>query len=275
MGTVVLVPGRASAADPPVYPGAAKCYPTHCYMRAQDNHSGLQAMEMTMQSTWFSVLDQTRPGYERPAVDTSCVGGNCEWFQNHEMWLQQADGKRWVEVGLKNSYQPREESFADGRPGCGCQAYYMFWEDGGSGADVHATTHLIANVTPDDSWHRYRLARRGKTTTYDVFVDDRLVGTSTTTGMSSASASSIGAETSTYSTMQPLAYMNRSCQTNWWVQDNAGTWFRVTDPNRGVVGATAGASVLGHLVGGSKPSQTYFGGWDAKTHELCIGKGGL
>lgn len=91
----------------------------------------------------------------------------------------------------------------------------MFWEDGGSGADAHANTHLIANTTPDNSFHTYRIARRGKTTTYDIYVDGNLAGTSTTSGMTSASASAIGAETSTYSTMQPLAYMNMSCQSYW------------------------------------------------------------
>lgn len=141
----------------------------------------------------------------------------------------------------------------------------MFWEDGGSGADAHANTHLIANTTPDNSFHTYRIARRGKTTTYDIYVDGNLAGTSTTSGMTSASASAIGAETSTYSTMQPLAYMNMSCQSYWWVVDNAGHWFQVTTPNQGVVGPRTP----------SKPSQTYFGGWNATAHQLCIGKGGI
>lgn len=64
--------------------------------------------------------------------------------------------------------------------------------------------------------------------------------------------------------MQPIALMNLSCEANWTVVDTRGASFGVGQPNTGV-----------HGPGGSGISQTYFGGWDSGSHQLCIGKGTL
>jgi hypothetical protein len=260
-GVSEAAPGAADAVA--VYwPGAEKCVSPHqhCYSRAVDVHSNLVAVSTTIQSTWFSMLDQTQAPYQMP-VFAYCSGQLCPWFITREMWL--GDRSHWIEVGLMNGYESPQMRLPDGSPGCGCQAYFQFWADGPAG-DANATTHVIANISPDNTWHTYGISHVSGNI-FDVTVDGRTVGVSTTSGASSFGSSAIGSETSGLTTVQPLSYMNESCQA-WSVKDASGRWFGVGNPNQGTRGASDNSGT---------PDQTYFGGWDSSTHQLCIGKGGL
>lgn len=252
--------GVASAASA-YWPGAQKCFKTHCYSRAVDVHSNLIAASTTIQSSWFSMLDQTTAPYQTPVVDnTDCAASHktCPWFIDREMWL--GDQKHWIEIGLMNGYEDPDWRLPNGAPGCGCQAYFQFWEDGLNGS-VH---HVIANISPDNAWHTYGISRVSGQT-FDLTIDGKVVGVSTTSGASSFGQSAIGSETSALTTVQPLSYMNESCQ-SWSVEDSSGRWIGVGRPNEGVRGYNDNAG---------SPDQTYFGGWDYATHQLCIGKRGL
>lgn len=255
----VWAPSSPALAASAYWPGAEKCIVPHqhCYSRAVDVHSNLMGASTSLQSTWFSMVDQTQPPYQTPVVDDECGNGTCAWFITHELWL--GDPGHWIEIGLRDGYESPQSRLPDGSPGCGCQAYYQFWEDGPTGAE-----HVIANITPDNAWHTYGIARASGQT-FDLTVDGRVVGVSTTSGASSFGVSAIGSETSGLTTVQPLSYMNLSCQ-SWSVEDTSGRWFGVGNPNQGMRGAYNNTG---------SPDQTYFGGWDDATHQLCIGKGGL
>jgi hypothetical protein len=256
---VVLSMGTPAMAAPTV-PNARSCVSPHCYSRAVDYHSKINGARVTIQHSWFSMLPNTTPGYETPVIDRRCIGGDpCPWSISRQIWLGGRGG--WVEVGLRNGFQSTRWKFADGRSGCGCQAYYQYWEDGPGDAYTH--THLIANISPDDSWHQYRIERTGDKR-FAVLIDGRTVGVATASGKNFMGVSAIGSETNALSTVQPLSYMNRGCQTGWAVRDSSNVWWSVLKPNHGVRGGKDGSG---------SPDQTYFGGWtDA---QLCIGKGGL
>jgi hypothetical protein len=240
------------------WPGAVKCTPNHCYSRAVDVHSNLIAASTSIQSSWFSMLDQTRVPYDTPAVDNSdCANGTCPWFISREMWF--GDRNHWIEIGLRNGYEFPQWHMPNGAPGCGCQAYYQFWEDGPNGE-----THVIANIIPDYAWHTYGISRVSGQT-FNLTIDGKIVGVSATSGASSFGRSAIGSETSGLTTVQPLSYMNQACQ-SWSVEDTSGRWFGVGNPNQGVRGSNDYSG---------SPDKTYFGGWNSATHQLCIGKGGL
>lgn len=251
--------GVASAASA-YWPGAQKCASRHCYSRAVDVHSNLIEASTTIQSSWFSMLDQTTVPYQTPVVDNSdCAASHetCPWFIDREMWL--GNQNHWIEIGLMNGYEPPDWRLPNGAPGCGCQAYFQFWEDGPNGAH-----HVIANISPDNAWRTYGISRVAGQT-FDLTVDGKVVGVSTTSGASSFGQSAIGSETSALTTVQPLSYMNESCQ-SWSVKDSSGRWFGVGRPNQGV---------RGYYDNAGSPDQTYSGGWNDVTHQLCIGKGGL
>lgn len=250
------VSASTMTATPPAYPGSKSCLSQHCYSRAVDAHSNLIAAKTVIQSSWFSMLDQNQSPYTMPVV-ANCGADVCPWRIDREMWLGETD--HWVEIGLMNGYEPAQWQLLGGAHGCGCQAYFQFWGDGANG---NGYVHVIANVTPDNSWHTYGISRVSGST-FDLTIDGRVVGVSTASGASTFGESSIGSETNAYTTVQPLSYMNMSCQ-SWSVEDSSGRWFGVGKPNRGVVGADS-----------NPPSQTYFGGWNSSTHQLCIGKGGL
>lgn len=260
IGLAMALP--ASAANPPVYPGADSCYPTHCYSRAVDIHSNIKAAQVNIQSVWMSLLDQTAPGYQSPVVNYGCAGGNCGWFITHELWL--GNGSDWIEVGIMNGWESPQMHFADGRPGCNCQAYFTYWEDGPGDENSHR--HLIANTTPDNSWHQYGIRPGARPGSFDITIDSRVIGTSTALGVSSFDRSAIGSESNTYSTMQPIANLNYSCETGWSVEDTANRWFGIGNPNQGV---------RGPLDDSGGQSQTYYGGWNSSQHALCIGKGNI
>jgi len=270
----------ASTGGVPPWPGAQSCVNPHCYDRAVDYHSGLMAASTRIQSTWFSVLDQTQEPYQTPAIENSdWCGGTCPWFMTREMWL--GDLHHWIEVGLRNGYEDPRWRLPDGAPGCGCQAYFQFWEDGPGSADTHI--HVIANITPDNAWHTYGISRVSGTT-FDITVDGQIVGVSTASGAASFGVSAIGSETSARTTVQPLSYMNMACQ-SWSVEDASGRWSGVGNPNGGLRGHSNpyhgslwaapfnGSFPFYDSAGG--PDQTYVGGWNSATHQLCIGKGGL
>ena len=244
--------GSTETAAPPSYPGAQSCLNPHCYSRAVDVHSNLIGAKTEIQSSYFSMFDQNQSPYTMPVL-AYCGTDVCPWRIDREMWLGQ---DKWVEIGLMNGYEPAQWQLPGGARGCGCQAYFQFW------SDTNGAIHVIANVTPDNSWHTYGISRVSGST-FNLTVDGRVVGVSTASGASTFSVSSIGSETNAYTTVQPLSYMNKSCQ-SWSVEDSSGRWIGVGTPNRGVVGH-----------GSSKPAQTYYGGWDKSTHQLCIGKGGL
>lgn len=246
----------AMTATPPAYPGAQSCLQPHCYERAMDVHSNLIGAETEIQSSWFSMIDQTQSPYTMP-VFAYCGADVCPWRITREMWLGETD--HWIEIGLMNGYEPAQWQLPGGAHGCGCQAYFQFWEDGNN---ANGYLHVIANVSPDNSWHTYGISRESGST-FDLTVDGRVVGVSTASGASTFGESSIGSETNAYTTMQPLSYMNMSCQ-SWSVEDSSHRWFGVSNPNETV-----------HGPGSKPPSQTYFGGWNNATHQLCIGKGGL
>ncbi len=249
-------------ATPAYWPGAEKCVTPHqhCYSRAVDVHSDLIAASTAIQSTWFSMLDQTQAPYQTPVVDNGdCTNGTCPWFITREMWL--GDPNHWIEIGLMDGYESPQWRMPNGAPGCGCQAYFQYWEDGD---DRQGTEHVIANITPDNAWHTYGISRVSGDT-FDLTIDGRVVGVSTASGASSFGVSAIGSETSGLTTVQPLSYMNQSCQ-SWSVQDTSGRWFGIGSPNQGVRGAYNNSG---------SPDRTYFGGWNDTTHQLCIGKGGL
>ena len=89
------------------------------------------------------MLDQTQAPYQTPVLDNSdCQNGTCPWFISREMWL--GDPHHWIEIGLRNGFESPQGDMPNGAQGCGCQAYYQFWEDGATGA-----THVIANISPD------------------------------------------------------------------------------------------------------------------------------
>jgi hypothetical protein len=254
--------GTANAASA-YWPGAQQCWNTHCYSRAVDVHSDLIAAQTTIQSSWFSTEDQTLSPYETPVVDnTDCSGGTCPWNMSRELWL--GDRSHWIEVGLRNGYENPQWTLPDGSPGCGCQAYYEFWEDGANSGKTSGATHVIANVTPDNTWHTYGI-RRVSGQTFDVTVDGQVVGVSTASGASSFGRSAIGSETIALTTVQPLALMNQSCQ-SWSVEDGSGRWFGVGQPNHGLRGSNDNSG---------SPDQTYYGSWNSTTHQLCIGKASL
>lgn len=280
----LLSSGPAQAAVTPTSPGAQSCGFPHCYDRAVDFHSNLIGASTLIQSSWFSMLNQTQAPYQTPVIDNNsddCSGvGTCPWFISREMWLGGRQG--WIEVGLRDGYEYPEWRMPDGSPGCGCLAYYQFWEDGPGDAFTH--THVIANITPDNAWHTYAISHvlGGD---FDITVDGTIVGVSTASGATSFDESSIGSETSALSTMQPLSYMNMACQ-SWSVEDTSDRWFGIGDPNGGHLVAGTDpyhgsilaepfhqTSLFSDSVRG--PDQSYFGSWNTATHQLCIGKGGL
>jgi hypothetical protein len=255
--------GGAADAASPDWPGAQQCSTNHCYSRAVDIHSNLIAATTTIQSSWFSMEDQTLWPYATPVVDNvDCLGGTCPWFISRELWL--GDQSHWIEIGLRNGYEYPDWTMPNGAPGCGCQAYYEFWEDGANKGATGAT-HVIANITPDNAWHTYGIYRVSGQT-FDVTVDGRVVGVSTLSGASSFGESAIGSETSALTTVQPLSLMNQSCQ-SWSVEDSTGRWFGVGQPSDGLRGSSDSKT--------SSPDQTYYGTWNSTTHQLCIGKGSL
>jgi hypothetical protein len=254
--------GGAADAASPRWPGAQQCSPIHCYSRAVDIHSNLIAATTTIQSSWFSMEDQAHWPYATPVVDNvDCGGAACPWFMSRELWL--GDRSHWIEIGLRNGYEYPQWTLPNGAPGCGCQAYYQFWEDGANSGAIGAT-HVIANITPDNAWHAYGI-HRVSGQTFDVTIDGRVVGVSTVSGASSFGRSAIGSETSALTTVQPLSLMNQSCQ-SWSVEDSSGRWFGVGQPNEGLRGS---------LDNSGSPDQTYYGQWNSTTHQLCIGKGSL
>jgi hypothetical protein len=260
------MPWVASAAD--YWPGAAHCNSPHCYSRAVDWHDNLNAVSVNIQHNWMSMLDQTASPYQEPVIDrVSCPGSFstsiCPWFLSKQVWISDKGHTTWVEVGVRNGYEPPDWKMTNGQPGCNCQAYYEYWEDGPGGS---SHVHVIANISPDNAFHNYLIQRGPGNHEFDIFIDGRLVGVSTTTGRNSFGESAIGSETSAVTVVQPLAYMNSSCLTNWSVRDTGGRWFAVGSPNHGVRAS--------HDDTGA-PSQTYYGGWDSGQHALCIGKGGL
>ena len=266
--------GMAPTAMAPSLPGAKSCVNPHCYDRAVDYHGDIIAGSTRIQSTWFSMLDQTKVPYRTPVIENSeYCGGTCPWFITREMWI--GDQQHWIEVGLRNGYEYPQWRMPDGTPGCGCQAYFQFWEDGAGSADTH--THVIANVAPDNAWHTYGISRVSGGT-FDITVDGRVVGVSTVSGVTSFGQSAIGSETSGLTTVQPLSYMNTACQ-SWSVEDTSDRWFGVGSPNAGLRGYNDPyhGSPLAQPFHGSAggPDQTYFGGWNSATHQLCIGKGSL
>ena len=272
----LLNSGAAQAAVAPTWPGAQKCENPHCYDRAVDFHSGLIGGTTLIQSTWFSILDQTQAPYQTPVIDNSdCPGtGTCPWFISREMWL--GGQQHWIEVGVRNGYEYPQWRMPDGAPGCGCQAYFQFWEDGPG--DPLSHTHVIANIAPDNAWHQYGISLVSGNT-FDITVDGEVVGVSTASGATSFDESSIGSETSGLTTVQPLSYMNMACQ-SWSVEDTAGRWFGVGNPNGGLRAYTDpyhGSLLAKPFHSGSVPGpdQTYFGTWNSATQQLCIGKGGL
>jgi hypothetical protein len=212
-----------------------------------------------MRNSWFSMLDQTDPRY-RTNVISNCGDGSCAFFISRELWLGNSN-TGWVEVGIRNGYQDPRMKFADGRPGCGCQAYFTFWEDGPG--DPYDHTHLIEDITPDDSTHTYKIESSGLKK-FRITIDDREVGVART-NFAAAIETAIGSETSALTTVQPLSYMNSACQWNWGMTVPGLGWRYVKYPNGGV----RGSGVL------DSPDQTYFGAWNDKSHEFCIGKGGL
>lgn len=249
-------PANAASA---YWPGAQKCV-NHCYSRAVDAHSNLIAATSTIQSSWFSMEDQTLAPYTTPVVDnTDCSNGTCPFFISREIWL--GDKSHWIEIGLRNGYEYPDWTLSNGAPGCGCQAYYQFWEDG-TNSGATGATHVIANISPDNVWHTYGISRVSGQT-FNLTVDGRVVGVSTASGASSFGVSAVGSETVGLTTVQPLSLMNESCQ-SWSVEDSSGHWFGVGSPHNGV-----------HNGGSGSPDQTYFGGWNKTTHQLCIGKGSL
>jgi hypothetical protein len=272
---VIVNSGMAQAEGVPSWPGAQSCVNPHCYDRAVDYHSDLMAGSTRIQSTWFSIVDQANAPYQTPVVDNSyCPGETCPWFMTREMWL--GDQHHWIEVGLRNAYEPPQWRLPDGTPGCGCQAYFQFWEDGPGPADT--STHIIANIAPDGAWHTYGISR-AYGNAFDITVDGRVAGVSTESGVTSFGRSAIGSETSGLTTVQPLSYMNMACQ-SWSVEDASGRWFGVGSPNGGLRGYNDpyhGSPLAQPFHPGSAggPDQTYFGGWNSVTDQLCIGKGGL
>src|ERR1700761_4796204 len=271
----LLNPGTAHAAIAPDWPGAKSCESQHCYDREVDFHSDLDGATTQIQSSWFSMLDQTKAPYQTPVIDNSdCPGsGTCPWFISREMWL--GGQQNWIEVGVRDGYEYPQWRMPDGTPGCGCQAYFQYWEDGPG--DPFSHTHVIANVSPDGSWHQYGIAHVSGST-FNITVDGKVVGVSTASGVTSFGESAIGSETSGITTVQPLSYMNNACK-SWSVEDTSGRWFGVADPNGGqhAYADPYHGSLLGkpfyHSAPG--PDQTYFGGWNSTTKQLCIGKGGL
>ncbi|HEY0717256.1 MAG TPA: hypothetical protein VGD68_06535, partial [Streptosporangiaceae bacterium] len=181
------------------------------------------------------------------------------------------------EVGLRDGYESPQWQLPDGSPGCGCQAYFQFWEDGTGPDSPPADTHVIANIAPDNAWHTYGISRVSGST-FNITIDGRIVGVSTGSGATSFSKSSIGSETSGLTVVQPLSYMNMSCQ-SWSIEDGSGQWVGVGNPNGGLRGSadppygSVLPNPLSSSVGG--PDPTYDGGWNSTTHQLCIGKGGL
>jgi hypothetical protein len=275
-GTPSFYGGEAQTASPPPWPGAHSCVNPHCYDRAVDFHGNLIAGSTRIQSNWFSMLDQTTAPYQTPVVENSAFcGGTCPWFISREMWL--GDQDHWIEVGLRDGYEYPQWRMPDGSPGCGCQAYFQFWEDGTGPDSPDADTHIIANIAPDNAWHTYGISRVSGSN-FDITVDGRVVGVSTGSGATSFSRSSIGSETSALTVVQPLSYMNMSCQ-SWSVEDGSGQWLGIGNPNGGLRGSadpyhgSALAEPFSSSAGG--PDPTYSGGWNSTTHQLCIGKGGL
>jgi len=258
------------------WPGANSCR-SHCYDRAVDFHSNLMGGSTLIQSTWFSMLDQTQAPYQTPVIDNSdCPGETCAFFISREMWL--GGPEHWIEVGLRDGYEYPQWRMPNGAPGCGCQAYFQFWEDGPGPAGTYTNTHVIANITPDNAWHKYGISRVSGST-FDITVDGQVVGISTASGATSFDESVIGSETSGLTTVQPLSLMNMACQ-SWSVEDTSGQWFGVGDPNGGVVGPKDPyhGSLLAepfHRGPVPGPDQTYFGGWNSASQQLCIGKSGL
>lgn len=205
----LVVPTAAQASD--LYPGAAKCDNPHCYLRAVDFHDNIDSVEANIQHNWMSMLDQTARGYEEPVIDrVSCKTFSthiCPWFVTKQIWISDKGHTKWVEVGVRNGYQPPDWKLSDGRPGCGCQAYFQYWEDGPGGSDH---VHVIANISPDDTWHKYAIQRTAGNHTFNILIDGRIVGRSTTTGRNTFGESMIGSETSAATTVQPLSYINYS-----------------------------------------------------------------
>ena len=56
--------GEAQTALAPPWPGAQSCVKPHCYDRAVDFHGDLIAGSTRIQSSWFSMLDQTTAPYQ-------------------------------------------------------------------------------------------------------------------------------------------------------------------------------------------------------------------
>jgi hypothetical protein len=67
---LLLVPHADAAAKPDrLYPGAQSCVSPHCYSRAVDYHSKIDAVRVTIQHSWFSMLPNATPGYATPVID--------------------------------------------------------------------------------------------------------------------------------------------------------------------------------------------------------------
>lgn len=249
------------------YPGAAKCSNPHCYLRAVDWHSGISAATAVMQYSWMSMLDQTQNPYQESVI-APCPGSfstnKCPWFESKEIWMSNLDHTRWVEVGIRNGYEAPDWKLTNGQPGCNCQAYYLYWEDGPGSATEN--THIIANISPDNSVHSFTIQRGSGNHVWDIYIDGRIVGVSTLSGENSFGESMIGSETSAVTTVQPLSYINQSCITGWSVRDAHGNWIGITSPNHGFRAS--------HDDTGA-PSQTYSYTWNGASHQLCFQKGGL
>ena len=84
-GHPVVNPGVAQAATSD-WPGAQSRVNPHCYTRAVDYHSNLIAGSTLIQSSWFSMVDQTLAPYQTPVIENShSCGGTCPWFMTREM----------------------------------------------------------------------------------------------------------------------------------------------------------------------------------------------
>jgi hypothetical protein len=155
VGAILLLflsPGWASALT--LWPNVARCASPHCYSRAVDYHSGINAVTVNIQHNWMSMLDQTQSPYQTPVVDRVDCGGSfstntCAFFESKQVWISSTDHTRWIEVGVRNGYVPPDWHMTTGQPGCNCQAYYTYWEDGPGSAS--SNVHIISYTSPDNS----------------------------------------------------------------------------------------------------------------------------
>jgi len=266
----LLGSGTASASVVPsgvYYPGATRCTPQHCYLRAVDNRSGITGLTAVMTYSYMSMLDQTQDPYEEPVIDhnscpTSFSTHICPWSVSKEMWVADSQGKHWVEVGLRNGYEAPDWKLPSGQPGCNCQAYYLYWEDGPGSAIEN--THIIANISPDNSVHSFTIQRGTGSHVWDIYIDGRLVGVSTLSGENSFGVSAIGSETNAITTVQPLSLVDSTCITGWSVRTANGTWTGITQPNGGFRGYSNDQGTF---------DQTYAYTWNGAAHQMCFAKG--